>query len=94
MSLNLLSFADMSFIREKNNIEILHTLRDIYVNAKENNLEEIVLTRNDIKRLGIERFFEINNMIENPSNYNNSAFSQLMKRYYIDKYIPIIIIDE
>ena len=94
ISLNLLNFVDASFYREKNNIKVLHTLRDIYIDAKENNLEEIVLTKDDIKKLELERFFDRNTLGKDSSKYNNAAFSSLMEKYYIGKYIPIIILDE
>lgn len=91
MSVKLLNNYDNFIKKEPFIMRDFAIIIDIYKNAKENNVDEIIITQEDIENLELQRYFfkDTYSFDENPSNIFNASLSQFMQRYYIDKYIPI-----
>ncbi|AGA66889.1 hypothetical protein BPP43_08470 [Brachyspira pilosicoli P43/6/78] len=96
MSLNLLKYHDNIMENSKTTFRDWSIVLQIYKDAYNNNLDEIVINKDDIERLKLGTIFykppkKGYGYDDDPNTHYNIMLSEFMQRYYINKYIPIIV---
>ena len=94
MSLNVLKYHDDTLKNNNTTFRDWSIVIQIYKDAYNNNLNEIIITKDDIEELKLNKIFirptkKGYGYDEDPSTHFNHMLSEFMQRYYIDKYIPI-----
>lgn len=94
MSLNLLKYHDDIIRTYKTTFRDWNIVIQIYKDAYDNNLDEVVINKDDIERLKLSKIFykpqkKGYGYDDDPSTHPNVMLSEFMQRYYIDRYIPI-----
>ncbi|ADK31314.1 hypothetical protein [Brachyspira pilosicoli] len=94
MSLNLLKYHDNMMRTYKTTFRDWNIVIQIYKDAYNNNINEIVINKDDIENLKLGTIFykppkKGYGYDDDPRTHPNAMLSEFMQRYYIDKYIPI-----
>ncbi|WP_157142651.1 hypothetical protein [Brachyspira pilosicoli] len=94
MSLNLLKYHDNVMRGYNTTFRDWNIVIQIYKDAYDNNLDEIVINKDDIENLKLGKIFYKPTKKgycydEDPNTHYNIMLSEFMQRYYINKYIPI-----
>ncbi|SUW08828.1 Uncharacterised protein [Brachyspira pilosicoli] len=94
MSLNLLKYHDNMMRTYKTTFRDWNIVLQIYKDAYNNNINEIVINKDDIENLKLGTIFykppkKGYGYDDDPRTHPNAMLSEFMQRYYIDKYIPI-----
>ena len=94
MSLNLLKYHDNMMRTYKTTFRDWNIILQIYKDAYDNNLDEIIINKYDIEQLKLGIIFykppkKGYGYDDDPKTHPNAMLSEFMQRYYIDKYIPI-----
>ena len=94
MSLNLLKYHDNMMISNNTTFRDWNIVLQIYKDAYDNNLNEIIINKEDIENLKLSKIFykpakKGYCYDEDPNTHYNQMLSAFMQRYYIGKYIPI-----
>ena len=97
MLLNILKYHDNVMKTYNTTFRDWNIVLQIYKDAYNNNLNEIVINKDDIERLKLGKIFykppkKGYGYDEDPNTHFNFMLSEFMQIYYINKFIPIVVL--